>query len=290
MDTAASVELHSGQARATVSLRGAQALRWSIAGRDLLWTPDPAFWHEVSPLLFPVVGWTQGGQARVGARHYPLSLHGFARHLDYTVVAQGNDHVQLAIADTALTRALYPFAFELLVDYHLAPQALTMAMTVRNRGAAPMPYACGFHPGFAWPFAGGRQEDYAIVFDSKETGEVPVIAPGGLIGTARRNVPVAGRRLALTASLFATDALCFLNPASRSLQFAGPQGTITMRPQNLPHMALWMRPGGQYLCLEAWSGYSDPEGFVGELAEKPSISLLPAEASARHAVVYEFAG
>ena len=277
------VALRKGVAQAVIALRGAEALAWSAGGRNLLWTPDPAFWSDVSPLLFPVVGWTRLGQARVAGRLYPLALHGFARLLDYDVLAQGADFLRLGISDTALTRALYPFAFAFEAEYRLSAHALEMRMTVVNCGALPMPYACGFHPGFRWPFACGEQTDYRITFEAVETGWVPNVAPGGLIGTTSKQLALQGRELPLTPRLFANDALCFLNAASKGLRFAGPDAAIDMTTENLAHIALWMRPGGQYLCLEPWSGHSDPEGFTGDLFEKPSMQVLAPGTSGRHA-------
>ena len=284
------VALRSGAAQAVIALRGAEALAWSAGGRDLLWTPDPAFWGDVSPLLFPVVGWTRLGQTRVAGRLYPLALHGFARLLDYAVLAQGADFLRLGIHDTALTRALYPFAFAFEAEYRLSAKALEMSMTVANCGAMPMPYACGFHPGFRWPFAGGMQEDYRIIFENVETGRVPNVAPGGLIGATLKQLALQGRELPLTLGLFANDAICFLNAASKGLRFAGPDAAIDMATDNLAHIALWMRPGGQYLCLEPWSGHSDPEGFAGDLFEKPSMQVLAPGMSGRHAARFELVG
>ena len=290
MSTPDVTTLRSGPASATVSTRGAEALTWQAGGRVLLWQPDPALWREVSPLLFPVVGWTRHGQARVGPREYPLALHGFARHLDYTVVARGGDFVRMAITDNALTRSLYPFAFAFTAEYRLSARGLDMALVVENRGLGPMPYACGLHPGFRWPFAGGRQEDYRIVFARDEKAQVPVLAPGGLIARATRGVPLQGRVLPLSPKLFEGDALCFLDAASDNLRFEGLGAAITMATDNLPHIALWMRPGGQYLCLEPWCGYCDPEGFAGDLFGKPSMRVLQAGASARHGARFEAEG
>ena len=195
--------------------------------------------------------------------------------------------VRLGLADSALTRALYPFSFDFAAEFVLTANALEMALQVSNSGAGPMPYACGFHPGFRWPFAGGVQEDYRIVFDASENSQVPVIAPGGLIGRGVTRVPLHGRELALVPALFAGDALCFLNTRGSGLRFAGPDAAIRMTTQNLPHTALWMRPGGQYLCLEPWSGHSDPEGFAGDLFEKPSMTVLAPEQSAQHTARFE---
>jgi galactose mutarotase-like enzyme len=281
------VMLRSGAARATVALRGAEALAWSAGGRNLLWTPDAALWSDVSPLLFPVVGWTRHGQARVGGRLYPLALHGFARLLDYEVTARGDDFIRLVLRDDALTRSIYPFPFSLTAEYRLSGAALEMSLTIANRGGGPMPYACGFHPGFRWPFAGGAQEDYRIVFETPETGLVPHVAPGGLIARTSRKIAMDGSTLLLSPELFSNDALCFLNAASKSLRFEGPQAAIAMTTEDLPHIALWMRPGGQYLCLEPWSGHSDPKGFEGDLFDKPSMRRLEAGASARHWARFE---
>ena len=54
------------------------------------------------------------------------------------------------------------------------------------------------------------------------------------------------------------------------------------------HIALWTRPGAPFLCLEAWTGYSDPEGFVGDLFEKPSMRVLQAGERARHSATWRF--
>ena len=71
-------------------------VRWSVGGRDLLWPGDPAIWDEISPILYPVVGWTRDG-ARVGGRQYPLGLHGFARRQDFEVEAAGGDFARLTL-------------------------------------------------------------------------------------------------------------------------------------------------------------------------------------------------
>ena len=57
-------------------------------------------------------------------------------------------------------------------------------------------------------------------FAKDERGEVPVIAPGGLIAAETRPIPLEGGRvLPLSDALFAHDALCFLDCTSRSLVF-----------------------------------------------------------------------
>ena len=276
------VALAHEAARATVALSGAELRRWSVAGRDLMWPGDPAVWPEISPILYPVVGWTRDG-ARVEGRRYGLGLHGFARFEPFALEASGPDFVRLRLVDSARTRAVYPFAFALSVEYRLEADALAAAIEVANPGATPAPYACGFHPGFRWPLGAAGRDGARIRFEKPERAEVPIIAPGGLIGRAVRPVPLAGRDLPLSDALLGGDALCFLNCVSRALTFLDASGaSITMDFPGFDHAALWTRPPAPFLCLEAWTGYGDPEGFDGELIDKPSMRVLQPGERARH--------
>jgi galactose mutarotase-like enzyme len=116
-----------------------------------------------------------------------------------------------------------------------------------------------------------------------------VIAQGGLVGKSTQPVSLRGRELELSEALFGGQAVCFLDPASRSLRFEQSDGAaIEMDFHGFDHVALWTRPGAPFLCLEAWTGYSDPEGFTGDLFEKPSMRVLQAGERARHAAAYNF--
>jgi galactose mutarotase-like enzyme len=276
------IELARGPARATIALAGAEARRWRVVGRDLLWPGDPAFWADISPILYPVVGWTRDG-ARVGGRQYALGLHGFARFEAFAVETVRGDFVRLILGDNERTRAVYPFAFSLGVEYRLSEDALGIALEIANPGGEPAPYACGLHPGFRWPFGEKGREGAFVRFEKPERSEVPAIAPGGLVGKATKPLPLSGRDLPLSDALFADDALCFLDCASRSLAFHDASGaSITMKFPNFQHAALWTRSGAPFICLEAWTGYSDPDGFDGDLFDKPSMRVLAPGARARH--------
>lgn len=282
------ITLSHGAASATIALAGAEARTWRVGERELLWTGDPAIWNQISPILFPVVGWTRDG-ARVEGRHYPLGLHGFAATETFALEAHGESAARLTLRENAQTLARYPFAFRLTIDYRLGDAALEIAVEVENPGLTPMPYACGLHPGFRWPFAGGPREGCEIRFEKPEWPTVPVIAPGGLVSPRTRPIPIEGDTLKLSDGLFSGDALCFIDPASRSLRFVEPGGAaIELTLGGFPHAALWTRAGAPFLCLEAWTGYSDPEGFAGELAEKPGMRILAGGETARHAATYSF--
>ena len=286
--TEAAIALAAGAARLAIARCGAEATAWSVGGVDLLWPSDAAIWSEISPILYPVVGWTRDG-ARVAGRQYALGLHGFAHGKNFEIEAARADFARLTLSDSAETRALYPFAFRLAVEYRLSAGELEIAIEVENPGAAPAPYACGLHPGFRWPFAGGPRTGARVIFERDERAEVPIIAAGGLISPRKRAIPLKGKALPLDDELFASDALCFLEPASRWLRFEQADGSaIEMDFSSFGLAAVWTRPGAPFLCLEAWTGYSDPEGFAGDLFEKPAMRTLAPGERARHQAIYRY--
>jgi len=282
------VILNAGPARASIARRGGEWRSWSVGDIDLLWPGDPAVWPGVAPVLFPVVGWTHNGQVRVGGAGYELGVHGFAGESDFVLAEQAEDRALLVLEDTAASRARYLFAFRLEIEYRLTPTAMQVTLFVANTGSGVMPYAVGLHPGFCWPLA-GSQAGHAIIFDSPERPDVPVIAPGGLFSVRRRPVPFAGRVLRLTPDLLAAEALCFLEVTSRRLLYENGAGQgLRVSLENFPHVALWARPPAPFVAIEAWTGHGDPEGFAGDLFEKPSMILLQPGARASHAARYEF--
>ncbi len=283
------VRLQSGAATADVALRGAELRAWSVDGTPLLWKADPAIWEDTSPILFPVVGWTRGGQIEVGGVSYPMGVHGFARSQHFDILEQEPSRVRLGLGASDDTRREYPFFWQLELEYALSGPDLSVAISVQNDGMSPMPYACGLHPGFRWPFAGGALEDYEIVFDAAEAPSVPVISGEGLLRRQSRSVPLDGRRLPLSAALLANEALCFLNAKSRALRFSHASGAaIHVALQDFPHVALWSRPGGCFLSIEAWTGHGDFTDADGDLFRKPSMRHLAGGESACHRAKFSF--
>lgn len=272
-----------------MALAGAQALSWSVAGRELLWARQTGHWDAVAPVLFPCVGWSAGGVVRFGGERRPMPVHGFASASTFALVERTADAVTFELTDNPATRARYPFAFRLRVRYALGPDALRVVVEAHNPGVADAPYALGLHPGFAWPFAGGETAAHSIVFAESERAEVPVITPGGLFTARMRPIPLVGRRLPLTPDLFADEALCFLHARSRAVRFEAPSGdAIVVEAEGFRHWALWSRPGAPFLCVESWTGHGDPDGFEGEFADKPSIDWLAPGQSRVHAAAWRF--
>jgi galactose mutarotase-like enzyme len=198
------------------------------------------------------------------------------------------------LAANPATRALYPFEFEFDIEIYIKNNKLKTLIHVINQGVDQLPFACGLHPGFHWPLPGAAGPHF-VRFDREESPEVPVIAPGGLFSPERRKIPLRGRELPLTSDIF-QEALCFLDARSSGLAFfardaAGAEKPVLrMELENFPHIALWSRPGAPFLCLEAWTGHGDPEGFSGDIFAKPSMQSLNPGESARCAATFVWSG
>ncbi|WP_245843750.1 aldose 1-epimerase family protein [Sphingomonas spermidinifaciens] len=271
------IELASEHLSARIDPLGAELVSLRDAdARELMTDADPAYWTGHAPILFPIVGALNGGVYRLDGREYPLPQHGFARRSTFEVIEQSGDAATLRLTDSEASRAVYPFAFALDVRHALDGPTLTTTVTAHNRGGRDMPAGIGFHPAFAWPLPYGRDRaDHRIVFNAEEPAKLARIVPGGLIGPADRESPLVGRTLALDDDLFAVDALVWQSIRSQSVRY-GVEGAPQLRIDfpDTPMLGIWTKPGAAFVCVEPWHGIADPEGFAGEIWEKPGIKRL----------------
>ena len=268
------ITIASDRLTAAIDPHGAELSSLTDAdGRELMTDADPAFWTGRAPILFPVIGVTNGGVIRLDGAEYPMAKHGFARHADFAVVERAGDRLVLRLTDSEATRASYPFAFALDLHFAIRRTSLSIMATVANRGDAPMPAQFGFHPAFAWPLPyGAARGDHDIVFDTDEPAPLRRITPDGLIAADPRPSPLDGRILHLADALFTDDALVWDPVVSHGVLYGprpGPQLHVAF--PHTPRLGIWTKPGAHYVCIEPWHGIADPEGFTGDFRDKPGV-------------------
>jgi galactose mutarotase-like enzyme len=274
-------ERHSmtnGRITAAVLAKGAELCSLKGAeGHEFLWQAGPA-WPRHAPVLFPIVGRLAGDGYTHDGQRYGLTQHGFARDRLFTWVARDETSCLLRLEDDPESHAHYPYPFRLELAYQLEDEGLTLRYTLSNPGEGVLPAAVGAHPAFNWPILPGvAKEEHELRFARAETAPIHGVA-GGLLTAATHPSPVDDRVLALRPELFAEDALVFTTLSSRSVRFSG-RGTpvIEMAWEGFEQLGVWSKPtGADFLCIEPWHGYASPEGFTGDLTEKPGMMLLPA--------------
>lgn len=268
------VWIRSDRLSAAINPFGAELTHLRDAdGRELMTNADPAFWPRYAPILFPVIGVTNGGAIRVDGVEHAMPKHGFARDSAFEVIAQGEEHVTFRLADSPGTRTAYPFAFRLEIAFRLDGATLVTEARLHNPADEPLPAQFGFHPAFAWPLPYGRpREDHRIVFDRDEPGELRTITPGGLIAAETRPSPLDGRTLHLADDLFAEDALVWDSVASQAVEYGASDGPrLRIIFPDTPRLGVWTKPGAAFVCIEPWHGVADPDGFTGEYRDKPGV-------------------
>jgi galactose mutarotase-like enzyme len=269
--------ISSAALSATISTLGAELQTLQTAdGRDLLWNGDPTFWTGRAPILFPVIGMLNGGIYRYDGQTYAMPKHGFARRKAFMVTAQCDTSVTFRLDADAQTAAIYPFDFTLDVEFTLAGTCLTVTAIIANHGAAAMPASIGFHPALRWPLPFGQQRAaHRLLFDADEPAPVRRIDADGLLKPDPVATPVVGARLALRDDLFVEDALIFDVLRSRSVQYGADEGPrIKVGFADFPTLGVWSKPGAGFICIEPWQGSSDPEGFSGDIRDKPGIVMV----------------
>jgi galactose mutarotase-like enzyme len=274
--------LRSAELSAEINPMGAQlSVLRDGDGRDLLWNGDPAFWTGRAPLLFPIVGSLAGGRYRLGSNTYPLPRHGFARGRSFEVSDATASSAAFKLRSDASTLQVYPFHFQLDVDFALQGAALTITSTVRNMGAADMPASIGYHPGFRWPLPYGQpRESHFIEFATDETPYIRRLDAAGLLAPQHHPTPLAQRRLALDDSLFRDDVVIFEALRSRSVAYGAAKGPqIRVSYPDASYLGLWTKPGAGFICIEPWRGIADETGFAGEFGAKLGVfSVAPGAA------------
>jgi galactose mutarotase-like enzyme len=278
------ITIRSTALSATIDPLGAQlSVLRDAADRDLQWQGDPAVWAGRAPLLFPIVGMLAGGRYRTGGQSFALSRHGFARGRRFAVTDAGPTSVTFRLTADAQSLSVYPFQFELEVNFSIEAASLAVTSWIRNRGEIDMPASLGYHPALRWPLPYGEDRAaHFIEFECDEPAPVRRLDANGLLLPQHFPTPVEHRRLTLRDELFAADALIFDQLVSRSVTYGSEVGPrIAVSFPGVPYLGVWSKPGAQFICIEPWQGLSDPQGFSGEFKDKPgSISVPPGAARA----------
>lgn len=252
-------------------------------GAEWLWNGDAAFWTGRSPVLFPIVGKAPDDTLQIEGKPYPMAQHGFARRREFALAEATATACRYVLDANDETRTVYPFEFRLSLEHSLDGPSLTVAVTVENRGAEPMPFGCGFHPAFRWPLPGAEGKPHAVTLDNAaEPKRQPL--EKGLLSQNRDPSPFEKGRLVLAHDLFKDDALVFPEGAGDGLSYAAEGGpALTFRFENLPNLALWTKPGAPFLCVEPWYGTAAEYGGSRELKDRPYTTTLGAGESRRFA-------
>ena len=270
------IELRANDLAASISPVGAElvSLSHNRVG-EFIWQAQSDAWRRSAPVLFPVVSHYPRGLVMLGDRAMDLPPHGFAPGSAFEVLEVTGHSCRLLLASSPDTLAIFPYAFELSVDFALDAEGLTQVLRVRNPDVqAELPYMLGAHPGFNWPLpSAGPREVHRLHFGAPEAGQTQPL------GAAAAAAYSFDGRVAVPSDIDFSTAHGLPDLASRSVSFGTEATDITLDFDGFDQFAVWSRGVAPFLCLEPWSDMPIVTSKPRQFAKLLGISRLPPGAS-----------
>jgi galactose mutarotase-like enzyme len=241
-----------------------------------LWQANPNIWARHAPVLFPIVGKMQG-KYQIQDEFYKLSQHGFARDVDFALIASSNSKLVYQLNSDESTLKKYPYKFSFFVDYSIVSNELSVTYRVINTDDKKIFFSVGAHPAFNVPFKENEQfEDYYLEFEKSETLNKYLITDGLLSGETALLLDKQSI-LPLSTSLFKDDALVLKEMSSRKITLRSKKNAhfIEMTFHDFPYFGIWTKPGfDAFVCLEPWCGIAETKGENVSFKQKEGIISL----------------
>jgi galactose mutarotase-like enzyme len=227
--------------------RGGIVTRWTLQGQDLLYLDQERFQDpNLSirggiPILFPICGNLPGDRYNHPQQTYHLKQHGFARDLPWQVIDQTTDvcaSLTLRLASNEITRANYPFDFEVLFTYQLQGNSLKIQQRYTNHSDEIMPFSTGLHPYF-W---------------IKDKSQLRFDIPATMYQDQKR-LAVFPFEDCFDFEQPEIDAV-FKAIKRHSASFTDPERGLTLSlkySDQYSTVVFWTLQGKDYICLEPWT-------------------------------------
>lgn len=264
----------------TIESNGAEirSLKNKATGQEYIWQINKTIWGSSSPVLFPSIGKIKDDKVVNNGKDYAMPKHGIIRNNDMLNFEQhGVSKCAFTLVSSAKTLKQYPFRFLFSVKYELIDKRLIMTYEVENRDSVIMHFACGGHTAYACPLSEHiKLSDYVIEFPAQFDFMADTLGASGLRSHHKRKIESNEEILLLSDTLFNEDALIFSDIDFEwiRLRRKNEKKGIIVRFIDYPHLALWSKPGADYVCIEPWLGLPDLESESNDITQKPSYETL----------------
>lgn len=248
---------------------------------EYLWQADPAFWGRHSPVLFPIVGSVWEKRYRVGETEYEMGQHGFARDMDFTMVAASATEVRYRLEYSEETLKRYPFPFVLEIAYRLDRNKVDVIWEVSNPGTHDLYFQIGAHPAFYYPdYDPQTSERGFLSFDRSEGLECIRLKEKGCVDAVTKyafDIPEDGLFPLKRETFDVIDTIMLQDGqiGSVTLHRADRSPWLSLK-FDAPVVGIWSPPtkNAPFICLEPWYGRCDRAGYEGDYRDKDWINRL----------------
>ena len=279
--------LSNGRFTAEVNDHGAELTSLKDAsGRSYLWCGDRKYWHEHSPLLFPVVGRLTDDRYFLGEKKYDMPKHGFLKNEDFRVVEQTQEKIVLRYDDWQKYSDCFPFRYAVEITHEMTECGVRSTHKVINLDDETMYFSFGAHPGINCVDGG------ELRFEKTENVRAYHFDNQQLID--EDTLPFLEN-----ASVFPIDLHTFdhgpyilenLNSSYIDVCPASGEYTVRVSFPGVPVVGLWAARSAPYVCVEPWYGIDDDHFQTGQLSEKKQIVTLPGKQEFSFSIAVEVVG
>lgn len=249
-----------------------KSLKKSDTGTEYMWCADAKYWGRTSPVLFPFVGGLKNKEYKAKGKTYPMTQHGFARDMEFTLLSRTEDEIWFVLNSNDETLEKYPYEFTLKLGYRISGNQTEVLWQVENPGKEVLPFSIGGHPAFNCPIEEGtKQSEYFVDFGDVDEVVSSRIGENGLVTGCMDVYGLTDGRLALTENLFDHDALVIEDNQTKEASLCKKDGTPYLKvTMEAPLFGVWSPPGknAPFVCIEPWYGRCDSEYFDGTLEER----------------------
>lgn len=247
-------------------------------GREYIWPGKPDVWKRHAPVLFPLVGRYKNDTVLHDGREYHMTQHGFARDMEFALVAADSTEAVMRLTATPETKEKYPFDFEFICSYRLENNCLHVSWRVGNPGSETMYFSLGGHPAFVGTdktLAGAKLE-----FETKQPQlQYGLLNEQGLM-TADTHLLALDHRaqVVITEDFFDQDALVVENHQCHQVSLLQDDQAFVTVNFDAPVFGIWSaaHQNVPFVCIEPWYGRTDSASFEGELKDREWGNALAA--------------
>lgn len=242
-------------------------------GFEFIWGGNTDIWYGQSPILFPIIGRLLDDKYRLDGKEYTMPKHGIVRKKPFKLIEKTDNSLKFIQSDDEESLQSYPYHFDLIVEFKITDNGLSVTHTVVNKNDCTMYYSFGAHPAFNCEIG-----DY-LEFSENEHLLTEQIDHESILIEEKFPVDLDGKKLVITENLFDDDALILSDYKSKAISLkSNNHNRVVKFNFDSPFLGIWAKPGAPYVCIEPWWGVNDNYDKKDDFSQKRGImSLEPKE-------------
>ena len=234
----------------TISDTGAEILSIINEAGDEVIHQGCDVYADHCPICFPTIGIFPDGIYSYKGKDYKIKIHGFASSSVFEAKQVSDTEISFKMSSNEETLKVYPFRFDLFVNYTLKGKDLTTEYMIKNTGNDVMYYSVGSHTGYKLDKG---LKGYRIRFPkAEESLGVRLLTSHGMF-----TVPDVLKNgvLQLDDTLFQKGCFTLTDLSSDYLilEDNGGKEIAKLDFSQFKYVTFWSVPGNNYICIEPWS-------------------------------------